>query len=147
MPQGTQIRRRFAQNCAGRVIERAIQVTTIITVCETCKRPEWDPEKQEKTDGELLAGLVEAAAEGKADVVVKRHACLMGCDFACNVSVQGPDKLAYVIGTFEPESEAADAIVEWAALHAQSETGQVPYRTWPAAIKGHFRARIPPMEK
>lgn len=120
-------------------------MVTTITVCDTCKREGFDPEAGLEPDGARLAALVEAAAAG-SPLVVRRHSCLMGCDFACNVSVQAPGKIAYGIGTFEPELAAAEAIVNWAALHDRSETGQVPYKTWPDGIKGHFRARIFPTE-
>lgn len=115
----------------------------IITVCETCKRPSFDPSQQEETDGSRLASAVEAAAEDLG-LPVRRHSCLMGCDYGCNVALQAPGKLTYALGTFEPTQEAAAGIVQFAALYAESETGRVPYKQWPAEIKGHFRARIPP---
>ena len=52
-------------------------------------------------------------------------------------------KLACTLGDFEPNSAAADAIVAWAGLHAESETGQVPYHRWSEPIKGHFVTRHP----
>lgn len=117
---------------------------TWITVCETCKRDGWDPAQSSMTDGEHLATLVEsAAAAGYPAIAVRRHACLMGCTRACNVAVQGAGKLAYTLGMFEPTSEAADAICAWAALHAESESGVVPYRQWPEGVKGHFVTRHP----
>lgn len=117
---------------------------TIVTVCETCKRPGWDPEANEDTDGARMLAYVNAAAEGVDSVKIRSHSCLMGCDFACNISIQSKGKIAYAVGTFEPDEESAAAVVQFAALHAQSETGQVPYKTWPQPIKGHFRARILP---
>ena len=117
---------------------------TIVTVCETCKRPEWNAETAEDTDGARILAYIREAAVSVENVKIRSHPCLMGCDFACNVSVQAPDKIAYAIGTFEPDRESAEAVVHFAELHASSETGQVPYKTWPQAIKGHFRARILP---
>jgi predicted metal-binding protein len=122
-------------------------MTTTITVCETCKCAGWDAETAAKTDGEALAELVENAAANAPDVTVRRHACLMGCDFACNIAIQADDKLNYVLGTFTPTQEDAQGIVDYATLHAASEKGQVPYREWPQAIKGHFRARLPVLDK
>lgn len=121
-------------------------MTTTITVCDTCKRQGFDPEQGIAPDGARLLDLVVAEAEGDPSVAVRGHSCLMGCDFACNVTVQGPGKIGYAIGTFAPDEEQAKAIVDWARLHATSDTGQVPYRSWPAAIKGHFRARIFPAD-
>ena len=119
-------------------------MTSWITICDTCKRENWDPSVQPLTDGEILAGLIESRAEA-AGVKTRRVSCMMGCARACNVAVQGPGKLAYVLGIFEPTAENANAIVQYAALHQGSENGQVPYRQWPQAVKGHFTTRMAPL--
>ncbi len=120
-------------------------MTTWITVCDTCKRDGWDQGDMSQTDGEALAALVEAHAIDSPLIQTRRVSCLMGCKHGCNVAIQGPDKLAYTLGDFTPDAEAAEGIVAYATLHAQSETGQVPYREWPQAIKGHFVTRHPPL--
>ena len=97
------------------------------------------------TDGEKLAALVEAVAGGLAKLRTRRVSCTMGCERACNVTVQGKHKLNYTLGRFAPTEAAAQAIVDWALLHAESETGQVPYRQWPQGVKGHFVTRHPPL--
>lgn len=116
---------------------------TVITLCDTCKRAGWDPEVQPLTDGERLASLIETAAKGRSGIRTRRHSCLLGCDYACNIALQAPGKLTFVLGMFEPVDEAAQAIVEYACKHAASETGYVPFREWPQGVKGHFRARLP----
>jgi len=103
----------------------------------------------EKTDGEVLAAEIEARA-GAAGVKTRRVACTMGCDRACNIIVQGADadgvaKMGYSLGKFDGTPEDAAAIVEYAALHAASPTGQVPFRTWPQGVKGHFVSRHLPL--
>ena len=124
-------------------------MTSIITICETCKRSDWDiraaTQGLEEPDGVALAALVEAAAEGVEGVETRRHPCLMGCSHGCNVALQAPGKLSYTLGNFETTEEAAEGIVAYAALHAQSQSGQVPFKQWPQAIKGHFVTRIPPL--
>ncbi|MEP3347292.1 MAG: DUF1636 domain-containing protein [Litoreibacter sp.] len=120
-------------------------MTTWITICDTCKRDDWEARAPGVADGEVLADLIEAAAETAEGVRTRRHSCLMGCARGCNVAIQGKDKLNYTVGEFEPTQEAAEAVVGYATLHAQSETGQVPYKQWPQAIKGHFVTRHPPM--
>ena len=118
---------------------------TWITVCETCKRPDWPgPAEGAEPPGARLAVLVEQAAQGSG-LRTRRVACLMGCDHGCNVAVQAPGKLCYTLGRFEPTTEAAQAIVAWAALHDESRTGQVPYKLWPQPVKGHFVTRHPPL--
>ncbi len=122
-------------------------MTTWITTCDTCKREGWDTGDMAQTDGESLATLIEAAATGLSDVKTRRVSCLMGCKKACNVAVQGAGKLNYTLGEFEPTADAASGIVAYAMAHAASDTGQVPYREWPQAIKGHFVTRHPPLPK
>ncbi len=117
---------------------------TLITICDTCKRDGWDPETDTLTDGERLAALVEACSRGQSTVRTRRHSCLMGCTHGCNIAIQAEGKLSYVLGRFEPTEESARGIVEYARLHAESSSGQVPFREWPQPIKGHFVSRIPP---
>ncbi|MEM7472463.1 MAG: DUF1636 domain-containing protein [Pseudomonadota bacterium] len=120
-------------------------MTSWITICETCKREDWAENAQSQTDGERFAEMIEQAASEVDGVETRRHACLMGCARACNVAIQGHGKLNYTLGEFEPSEEAADAVVTYARLHAESDTGQVPYREWPQPIKGHFVTRHPPL--
>ena len=120
-------------------------MTTWITICDTCKRDDWETRAPGVTDGETFADLIEVAAKGAHGVRTRRHSCLMGCTRGCNVAIQGTNKLNYTVGEFEPSQEAAEAVVGYASLHAESNTGQVPYKQWPQAIKGHFVTRHPPM--
>ena len=120
-------------------------MTSWITICDTCKRSDWEDRGANQTDGEILAGLIEKAAKDVPNLRTRRVSCLMGCKAGCNVAVQGSGKLNYTIGDFEPLEEAAKAIVGYATLHAASATGQVPYRDWPQEIKGHFVTRHPPL--
>ncbi|WP_439142019.1 DUF1636 family protein [Planktotalea sp.] len=120
-------------------------MTTWITVCDTCKHDDWNAETQPQTDGELLAEAVEKAANGADGVKTRRVSCLMGCSHSCNIAIQAPGKLAYTLGKFDSSEDAAMGIVEYASKHAASDTGQVPFREWPKAIKGHFITRHPPL--
>ena len=63
-------------------------MATWITICDTCKRPGWEETGSQTTDGEVLAGLIEAAAKDIADVRTRRVSCLMGCKAGCNVAIQ-----------------------------------------------------------
>ncbi|SEW38500.1 Predicted metal-binding protein [Cognatiyoonia koreensis] len=120
-------------------------MTTWITICDTCKRENWAESGAEITDGELFAARIEEAASAIPHIKTRRTSCLMGCTRSCNVAIQATGKLAYTLGEFAPDTESAEGVVAYAALHAQSETGQVPYRTWPQAVKGHFVTRHPPL--
>ncbi|MEO1562147.1 MAG: DUF1636 domain-containing protein [Pseudomonadota bacterium] len=112
-----------------------------LIICNTCKRDREAPRLDGKTCGEELAEQVKKIA---GDLRVEQQSCLMGCERACNIALSAPGKLSYVLGKFDPTEDAATAIVEYARLYQASETGQVPYRTWPEGVKGHFVARIPP---
>ena len=118
-------------------------MTTWITICDTCKRDDWAERGVEQTDGETLAALVEAC--GRDGVRTRRVSCLMGCTHGCNVAIQGADKLAYTLGRFTADTVSAEAIADYAALHAASDTGRVPFREWPVGVKGHFVTRHPPL--
>ena len=122
-------------------------MTTWITICDTCKRDDWDQGDMTLTDGERLASLVETQAVGSSTVKTRRVSCLMGCKHGCNVAIQGPDKLSYTLGNFEPDDTSAEAIVDYATLHAESQSGQVPFREWPQGVKGHFITRHQPLPK
>ena len=119
-------------------------MSTWITICDTCKRDGWDDGDMARTDGEILAALVEARAIGTG-VKTRRVSCLMGCTHGCNVAIQAAGKIAYTLGRFPPDADHAQAIVSYATSHAASATGPVPYRQWPQAIKGHFVTRHQPL--
>lgn len=122
---------------------------TWITICAGCKRDDWDARSLDASDGEILADHVEPLAKA-AGIKTRRVSCTMGCARACNVIVQGTDaagaaKIGYSLGGFDGGAEDAQALVEYAGLHAASETGQVPFRTWPQGVKGHFVSRHLPL--
>lgn len=115
-----------------------------LLICDSCKRGEKDGVNP-KSDGTLLAEEIIAGAG--SEITVRKHTCLMSCEKACNIALQAKGKITYVLGGFKPCSEDAQAILEYAQKYKASSTGQVPYREWPLAIKGHFIARIPPLHE
>lgn len=117
-----------------------------LTLCDTCAFDRENKTFDGQTGGEMLAEQVEALSVGLPELEIRRHACLMGCEHSCNIALQAPGKITYVLGNFRPTAEAAAGIVDYARLYAASETGQVPFRQWPKAIKGHFIARLPPAD-
>jgi len=122
-------------------------MTTWITICDTCKREGWESGAMGATDGERLACLIEAQIPEQSAVKTRRVSCLMGCTHGCNVAIQAEGKLSYTLGKFEPSQDAAEAIIGYGTLHAESDSGQVPYRQWPQGVKGHFITRHPPLPK
>jgi len=87
-------------------------MSTWITICDTCKRDGWDDGDMARTDGEILAALVEARAIGTG-VKTRRVSCLMGCTHGCNVAIQAAGKIAYTLGRFPPDADHAQAIVSY----------------------------------
>lgn len=120
-------------------------MTTWITVCETCKTPDWQPGGAGLTSGEAFAALIEAAAAPHAALATRRHACLMACETPCAAALQSPGKMGYALAGFAPEPGMAEALVAYALHHAQSTSGVVPWSAWPEAVKGRFQARLPPL--
>lgn len=121
-------------------------MTTWITVCDTCRRQDTGPAAGRETDGKTFARLIEATAERtEGKVRVRRQSCLWSCPRACNVLVQAKGKVSYSLGNFAPEQGNADAVVDYALAHADSESGQVPFRDWPNGVRGHFVSRQFPL--
>jgi hypothetical protein len=58
--------------------------------------------------------------------------------------LRSPQRPGYVIVELEPSDVSAGALLDYAALYASAPDGAVPYKTWPAPLKGHFLCRIPP---
>jgi predicted metal-binding protein len=83
---------------------------------------------------------------GRNDVAIQGQACLWSCQRHCNVFMRDEERFSYLAGDFSPTRHAAEAILQWFDLHGQSETGVVPFRDWPQAMRGHFIARIPPVK-
>lgn len=122
-------------------------MTTWVTICETCKREHWSEGDMSLTDGERLTTLVADIKEEYPDIMTRTHPCLMGCSHGCNVTIQADGKMCYTIGNFKPNEMSARAILDYAQLHYESEKGVVSYRDWPENIKGHFISRHPPLSR
>lgn len=119
-----------------------------VVVCNTCRH---SADAQTNADGHrggalLVAALraVKASDPTYDDVAVQEMACLFACAEFCTIHLRAPAKVGYVMGRFEPSEDAARAILDYARAYAASDIGQVPYRDWPAGVKGHFITRTPP---
>ena len=118
-------------------------MTATLIICDTC---DYAPEQklhEGRSGGEHFVDKVVAAAEASPTVEVRRFSCLMNCKRHCSAALSSPGKVAYVLGGFGPTNEDAEALVAYAALYDESETGVVPYRQWPERVKGHFVSRVP----
>jgi predicted metal-binding protein len=108
-----------------------------LVLCETCRRKPSDPSRA--ADGAALAERVAevlAAREPGLPVRVARARCLWACGRSCTVHVRAPGKPGYVLCELEPTTASAEGLVEYARLYALSAEGAVPFKTWPAAVRG-----------
>ena len=118
-----------------------------IVFCTTCRHsPEEKFGPDGRTGGETLIGHMRdvLAEKQQPDVAIETQACLWNCKRHCSVILRDDARFSYFTGDHPPEREQAEAILAWFDLHGQSATGEVPFRAWPDAMRGHFIARIPP---
>ncbi|MCY1281448.1 hypothetical protein D9M68_271990 [compost metagenome] len=119
-------------------------MTVTLTLCETCGYDAAQPDAERP--GARFVREVEGQLRADDDLAIQRTRCLMACQRHCTALLRAPGKIAYVLGDFRPEPDAAAALLDYARQYRRSDTGQVPFRSWPAGIKGHFIARIPVLD-
>ena len=120
-----------------------------IVMCTTCRfSVEEKTGPDGRTGGEILIGHMREAlaARESADIGLQTQVCLWNCKRHCSVVLRDDTRFTYFTGDHEPTRLQADAILDWFAAHGASETGEVPFRSWPDRMRGHFIARIPPVK-
>jgi predicted metal-binding protein len=124
----------------------AIDAAVELFVCDTCRYRPDQRECESRSGGVHFAEHLERQLNDTpiAGVHLRRVSCLMACSRHCTVHVRSAGKFGYLIGDFTPDASSAMTLLAYVDLYRQSDTGQVPYRSWPQAIKGHFIARTPP---
>lgn len=119
-----------------------------VVVCNTCRHSAASPtDAAGVRGGARLAETLRRLAETEpayAGIAVQDMPCLFACGDHCTVHIRAPGRIGYVLGRFAPTEDAARAILDYAAAHAASAEGKVPYRDWPEGVKGHFIVRMPP---
>ncbi|MBJ6121733.1 DUF1636 domain-containing protein [Sphingomonas mollis] len=127
---------------------KTVENRPAIVACNSCRFTADDREDGDGRRGgaRLAAALhaVKASDPAYGDVAVQEMPCLFACTEFCTVHLRAPGKVGYVLGRFTPDEDAARAILDYAALYADSDVGQVPFKQWPAGVKGHFITRTPP---
>ncbi|MBM3519294.1 MAG: DUF1636 domain-containing protein [Alphaproteobacteria bacterium] len=118
-----------------------------IVLCTTCRYSQEERLGPDgRTGGEtLIAHMREAIAARSLDLAVETQACLWNCRRHCSVFLRDDRRFSFFTGDHAPTRVQAEAILDWFDLHGASATGEVPFRTWPDAMRGHFIARIPPV--
>jgi predicted metal-binding protein len=119
-----------------------------LVLCNTCRFPDGRKVDDEgRTGGQAMIACLHKVLEAKnrKDVEVVEQSCLWNCTQCCSVAIRDSARFSYVTGRHVPTEHQAEAILAWFDLHGATETGEVPFRQWPDAMRGHFIARIPPV--
>ena len=120
---------------------RAVDADPSVVVCNSCR---FSADQRENDEGQRGGALLAQTMPHLSEVAVQEMPCLFACQRHCTVYVRAKGRIGYVLGDFVPDAAAAQAILEYAALHAKSEEGVVRYADWPEEVKGHFIVRTPP---
>ncbi|MBH1998079.1 MAG: DUF1636 domain-containing protein [Sphingomonadaceae bacterium] len=119
-----------------------------IVACNTCRHSKDQREDEGGQRGGALMvdalRTVQASDPRYAGIAVQEMACLFACTDHCTVHLRAPGRVGYVMGRFQPDEEAATAILDYAVHYAASDHGRVPFKQWPQGVKGHFITRTPP---
>ena len=121
--------------------------TTWITICDTCKRDDWAARGVEQTDGERWRALVEAAAEGTG-LADPPHLLPDGLRPFLQRGDPGAGQARLHAGPVRARRRGGgrDRRLRHGPCRV-ARPGQVPYRDWPQAVKGHFVTRHPPLPR
>lgn len=118
-----------------------------IVVCNSCRFPDGRKLNDEgQTGGQVLAAALRSvlSAAQRSDVDVVEQTCLWNCTQSCSVAIRDSERFSYITGRHEATPAQAEAILQWFDKHGNSPTGEVSFREWPDAMRGHFIARLPP---
>jgi predicted metal-binding protein len=118
-----------------------------LVLCNTCRFPDGRKLADDGRSGgqTLIAELRSLLADiGRSDVQVEEQSCLWNCTQSCSVAIRDTERFSYITGKHVATRAQAEAILQWFDAHGETETGEVPFKLWPDAMRGHFIARIPP---
>jgi predicted metal-binding protein len=111
-----------------------------IFVCITCHRDAPVPAGQATPGLQLAHAMKRHAAAGDGAVVVRMVECLNGCPHPCAAALRMPGKM--VIRFAHLTTADAPALLEAAALYADSPDGDVTAEALPAALRGKVADRV-----
>jgi predicted metal-binding protein len=118
-----------------------------LVLCNTCRFPDGRKFADDgRTGGQTLIAEMRGllADTGRSDVQVEEQSCLWNCTQSCSVVIRDTERFSYITGKHFATRAQAEAILQWFDAHGETETGEVPFKLWPDAMRGHFIARIPP---
>ena len=123
-------------------------------VCTTCVRDlrlaPGEPSRGQRLAEELERSLDGRDGEGVADggigadprLYFIKVPCLNGCLSPCNVALRAAGKFNLRFSRLDPEN--AEAVLEFARIYLEHETGDVPEDEWPETLRGRRTVRTPP---
>jgi predicted metal-binding protein len=118
-------------------------------MCNTCRFPDGRKVADDgRTGGQTLIAEMRSllGEQRRDDVDLVEQSCLWNCTQSCSVVVRDSERFSYITGKHVPTRDQAAAILAWFDRHGATATGEVPFREWPDAMRGHFIARIPPVK-
>ena len=119
-----------------------------IVICNSCCFPDGTKLAEDRrTGGQTLIAEMRLilTSEKRDDVELVEQTCLWNCTQSCSVVIRDDKRFSYITGRHAATRQQAEAILKWFDAHGKTERGEVPFREWPQAMKGHFIARIPPV--
>lgn len=119
-----------------------------LVVCSTCRASKNRREDADgRTGGENLISALTTALAGHAcreRLAIQPMPCLFACSSHCTVFIRSDRRMGYLLGRFGSTPADATALLDYVAAYLETDDGMVPYARWPAGVKGHFLARVPP---
>jgi predicted metal-binding protein len=120
----------------------------ILFVCQSCHHSSAERPKHQPADGtQLLEQLNTLDAEQlqSDNFEIQSVGCLWTCNHPCTVAFSAPHKPTYLF-TGLPTHETATALLEFGNLYLDSNTGDIPWKKFPAVLQTGSVAKIPAAE-
>lgn len=111
-----------------------------VFVCMTCDRYDPAPAGQATPGQRLAQAMKQHAARCGSTVAIRTVECLNGCPHPCAAALRTPGKM--VIRFSGLTTEDAPALLDAAALYAESFDGDVPSQGLPASLRGKVSDRV-----
>lgn len=115
-----------------------------IYVCRRCRPEGFEGEDDARPGAHFTRRVANRLRERELtdSIAIKAVDCLSVCKRPCTLAVTGADKFAYLIGDLDFEQDI-DAVIDFAALHADSDDGITVWRERPEVVRKNTIARVP----
>ena len=115
-----------------------------IYICGACRNKGAPPEDPARPGADLAKTLKQKLIEQELDqrFHLQMMQCMSVCSRPATISIVSPGKFTFTIGDLDPET-AADDIITFARLHADSEDGIPAWSERPEQIRKGVISRTP----